>query len=166
MKIGKRANITLSGVVTLFIAAAPLAARAEVAGGVVGCDAPGHKQAGGAVIGAVLGGIAGSNLAKNERTAGTVVGATAGAAAGSYVGCKMQKGDAARRGGLEKASYAVGEKLPLSYVSAPEHRLSDPVGRGLRSPPKGSRWVVIEHDAYLVRTRNGVITHVVKGVVS
>jgi len=56
----------------IVITTAPLAAHAEVAGGVIDCDAPGGKQVGGALLGAVIGGIAGSNLAKHDRGAGTV----------------------------------------------------------------------------------------------
>ena len=59
--------------------------------GITSCDAPGGRQATGAVIGGLLGGVVGSNLARNERTAGTVVGAAAGAAAGSYIGCNQQR---------------------------------------------------------------------------
>lgn len=59
--------------------------------GITSCDAPGGRQATGAVIGGILGGIVGSNVARNERTAGTVVGAAAGAAAGSYIGCNQQR---------------------------------------------------------------------------
>lgn len=59
--------------------------------GITSCDAPGGRQAAGAVIGGILGGVVGSNLARNERTAGTVVGAAAGAAAGSYIGCNQQR---------------------------------------------------------------------------
>lgn len=68
--------------------------RAPTGGGlgsVVSCDAPGGKQAGGALIGALLGAVAGSNLAKNDRGTGTAIGAVAGAATGSWVGCKMQR---------------------------------------------------------------------------
>ncbi|MDP3870560.1 SH3 domain-containing protein [Phenylobacterium sp.] len=60
---------------------------------VVGCDAPGNKQVGGALIGALLGAVAGSNLAKNDRGTGTAIGAVVGGATGSYVGCRMQRSD-------------------------------------------------------------------------
>ncbi|MFN3513936.1 MAG: SH3 domain-containing protein [Phenylobacterium sp.] len=60
-------------------------------GSIVSCDAPGGKQAGGAIIGALVGAAAGSNLAKNDRGTGTAIGAAVGAATGSYVGCKMQR---------------------------------------------------------------------------
>ena len=63
---------------------------------VVGCDAPGNKQVGGALIGALLGAVAGSNLAKNDRGTGTAIGAVVGGATGSYVGCKMQRTDQAQ----------------------------------------------------------------------
>ena len=65
---------------------------------VVGCDAPGNKQVGGALIGALLGAVAGSNLAKNDRGTGTAIGAVVGGATGSYVGCRMQRTDQAQNG--------------------------------------------------------------------
>ncbi|MBU4435981.1 MAG: SH3 domain-containing protein [Alphaproteobacteria bacterium] len=81
----------------LTLASAPSAsAMQQRLGGVVGCDASGHKQEGGAIIGALLGAAAGSNLAKNDRGTGTAIGALVGAGAGSYVGCSMQKNEAAK----------------------------------------------------------------------
>jgi len=210
-------TIGLMSVATLMLTS--VAAHAEIAGGVVGCDAPGNKQVGGAVIGALLGGVAGSNLAKHDRTAGTVVGATAGAATGSYVGCRMQKADANRqepqprrtverdddrryvgeddrryagdddhryagydrdegpRGvppglakkphgmppGQAKKYYGVGERLPVAYVQ-PSQYLRNERRYGLRAPPPGYRWVIVERDAYLVRTRSGVITEVIRAI--
>lgn len=80
---------------------------------VVGCDAPGNKQVGGALIGALLGAAAGSNLAKNDRGTGTALGAVAGAAAGSYVGCRMQRADTQR--GVYGAGYG-HQAAPATYV--------------------------------------------------
>lgn len=98
-------------------------------GSIVSCDAPGNKQAGGAIIGALLGAAAGSNLAKNDRGTGTAIGAVAGAATGSWVGCKMQRDSAARGdyaygsgGGYRPATYVQngyrlsGAISPASYV--------------------------------------------------
>jgi Ni/Co efflux regulator RcnB len=214
MRIGKQATLAAASAVAMMISAAPLAARAEIAGGVVDCDAPGHAQVGGALLGAVLGGVAGSNLAKNDRGTGTVIGATAGAAAGSYVGCRMQKSNAAKaeaapppprpraaayrddyeararpvnygeddryddRGGppglakkphhmppgLAKKYYGVGERLPVTYVRERDHYVIDPPRYGLRYAPAGYRWVAVGDDAYLVRTRTGVITDVVRAI--
>lgn len=214
MRMAKKAELAAASA-AMMLAAAPFAARAEVAGGVIGCDASGNKQIGGAVLGAVIGGVAGSNLAKNDRTTGTVVGATAGAAAGSYIGCRMQKSDATKTAspaaapladrdydrdeaharpaayaddrylerhdghrsppglakkphhmppGLAKKYYGVGERLPAAYVGEPRNSLSDPRRYGLRYAPSGYRWVVIERDAYLVRTRTGVITDVARAI--
>lgn len=82
---------------SLVPAALPTAAMAQSrSNGITSCDAPGGRQATGAVIGALIGGVVGSNLARNERTAGTLVGAGAGAAAGSYIGCNQQRARAAR----------------------------------------------------------------------
>ncbi|MDP3173937.1 MAG: SH3 domain-containing protein [Phenylobacterium sp.] len=79
----------------------------------IGCDAPGSKQTGGAVIGALLGAVAGSNLARNDRGTGTAIGAVAGAAAGSAIGCKMQRTDQVR------SAYGYGGYAPANatYVS-------------------------------------------------
>ena len=85
--------------------------RAPTGGGIgsiVSCDAPGGKQAGGALIGALLGAAAGSNLAKNDRGTGTAIGAVAGAATGSYVGCKMQRD--------RQAQTAYGQPYGHSYA--------------------------------------------------
>lgn len=90
-------------------AAAP--AQAQNFGGVLGCNAPGGKQEGGALIGALVGAAAGSNLAKNDRTTGTALGAVVGAAAGSAIGCKLQHDDQDRR-------YAQGHgyQQPATYT--------------------------------------------------
>ena len=81
-------------------------------GSVVSCDAQGNKQAGGALIGALLGAAAGSNRAKHDRGTGTAIGAVAGAATGSWVGCKMQRDQAAQGG------YAYNQPAyrPSTYV--------------------------------------------------
>lgn len=76
---------------------------------VVGCDAPGNKQVGGALIGALLGAAAGSNLAKNDRGTGTAIGAAVGAATGSYVGCRMQRSDQGQN------AYGYGQTYQPAY---------------------------------------------------
>ena len=96
---------------------------------VVGCDAPGNKQVGGALIGALLGAAAGSNLAKNDRGTGTAIGAVAGAAAGSYVGCRMQRADGQRS--------AYGYEQPSTYVHS-GFRLDSEVAPARLSPDGGS----------------------------
>lgn len=93
---------------TLTAGAAVAPAQAQSLNGVVGCDAPGNKQAGGALIGALVGAAAGSNLAKNDRGTGTAIGAIAGAATGSYVGCRMQRGAAANNAYAAPAAYSHG----------------------------------------------------------
>jgi Ni/Co efflux regulator RcnB len=221
MRIVNGAKLALAAlpmVAATAVIAAPFAARAEIAGGVVGCDASGNKQAGGALLGAVIGGVAGNSIARHDHGTNTLIGATAGAAAGSFIGCHMQKSDAAKaaeqppppppvaqgeatraypatyyddedryvdeRGddgrfgppglakkrhhmppGLAKKYYGVGERLPVAYVGEPRHYLAEPRRYGLRYPPAGSRWVVVDHDAYLVQTRTGVITEVVRALI-
>ena len=85
---------------------------------VIGCDAPGGKQVGGALIGALLGAAAGSNLAKNDRGTGTAIGAVAGAAAGSYVGCRMQRADSQRPYGQQAYGGGYVEPQQATYVHA------------------------------------------------
>lgn len=208
MTTGISKQLAAASVFAVMIAAAPLAARAEVAGGVIGCDAPGDKQVGGAVIGALLGGVAGSNLARHDRGTGTFVGAAAGAATGSYVGCRMQKSDAAKPAaansrtrpaadrdderdyadrredtegdrfappglakkphgmppGQAKKVYGVGERMPADYVRERRRQLDEPERYGLRYPPEGYRWVVVDHDAYLVRSRTGIVADVAREI--
>lgn len=91
--------------------------RAPTGGGlgsIISCDAPGGKQTGGALIGALLGAAAGSNLAKHDRGTGTAVGALAGAATGSYVGCKMQRDRRAQ----EAYGYDAGYQPPATYAAS------------------------------------------------
>lgn len=76
---------------TAGLAAAVAPAHADpLIPGVTGCAAPGGKQAGGAMLGAVAGGLLGNSVSGHNRTTGTLVGAAVGAAAGSAVGCQMQ----------------------------------------------------------------------------
>jgi hypothetical protein len=123
MGISKTSKLTqavamgaLAGALALGGASGALAQSYRHAGlePVVGCDAPGGKQLGGAVLGALLGAVAGSNLAKNDRGTGTAIGAVTGAAAGSYVGCRMQRGDANREAYGYAPAYA---QRPATYNS-------------------------------------------------
>lgn len=90
-----KASLAAIAAFSALAAASALPAQASApqpqANGITNCDAPGGRQAAGALIGAVVGGVVGNNLARNERTAGTLVGAGAGAAAGSYIGCNQQR---------------------------------------------------------------------------
>lgn len=109
----------------MMVSAASTAQAQPIVNGVIGCDAPGNKQAGGAIIGALAGAVLGSNLAKNDRGTGTAIGAVAGAAGGSYVGCRMQRSDAQRSYGYQAPRPAVyshggyrldGGVAPASFV--------------------------------------------------
>lgn len=94
MTFAKAAALTASTAMLAMTAVAPAQAQTRPGGPlspVIGCQAPGGKQEGGAVIGALLGAALGSNLAKNDRGTGTAVGAVVGAGVGSTVGCKMQE---------------------------------------------------------------------------
>ena len=115
----KTIAMTLGAAATaLTMTAAPATyAMDQKLGGVVGCKASGSKQEVGAVLGGLLGAVAGSNLAKNDRGTGTAIGAVVGAGAGSYVGCKMQKSDAAKEvGGIYKSG---GYRYAQTVQAAP-----------------------------------------------
>lgn len=111
------AAAALVGAMTLG-AAAP--AQAQNFGGVLGCNATGGKQEGGALIGALLGAAAGSNLAKKDRGTGTALGAVVGAAAGSAIGCKLQHDDQSRKAvqnhGYPPQAYDYGYQQPATYT--------------------------------------------------
>lgn len=85
---------------------------------VVGCDAPGHSQATGAVLGAILGAVAGNSMSRGDRGAGTTLGALVGAGAGSWMGCKVQRDQAqARYDGYADARYEAARD-PYAYRRA------------------------------------------------
>ena len=114
-------SIKAALVATLALGAGvPTIASAQSTGGsvasVFNCDAPGGRQATGAVIGGVLGGVLGNQVAKNERTLGTVAGAAAGAAAGSWVGCKQQRDRANAYTGAYQNGYAQASARGGAYA--------------------------------------------------
>lgn len=65
-------------------------------GGILGCAAPGSKQAIGAVGGAAVGGLIGNRIAGSNKTLGTIAGAALGGLGGSWLGCKLQRNDQAK----------------------------------------------------------------------
>jgi hypothetical protein len=80
---------------------------------------------------------------------------------------KKEAGDVppglAKKGGLPpgqaKKLYGRGEILPRTYI-APSYYV-EPAPYRLPPPPIGDRWVVVDGNAYLVRTRTGLIMDVV-----
>ncbi len=116
-KIAK-VGLAMTLAATLGVAAAPVAASAQP-NGIIGCSAPGKKQEGGAVLGAILGGLIGSKVAKNEQTAGVVVGAGLGAVAGSAIGCQAQKKEAVSSGSYVSGGYRIANYVqPASFQKA------------------------------------------------
>ena len=69
----------------------------------------------------------------------------------------------AKKGGLPpgqaKKPYGRGEVLPRTYI-APTYYV-EPVRYRLPPPPLGDRWVMVDGNAYLVRTETGLIMDVV-----
>ncbi|MDO9336714.1 MAG: SH3 domain-containing protein [Caulobacter sp.] len=116
-KIAK-VGLALTLVASMGVAAVPVTASAQP-NGVIGCSAPGKKQEGGAIIGAILGGLIGNKVARNEQTAGTLVGAGLGAAAGSAIGCQAQKKEAVNNGTYVSNGYRIANYVqPASFQKA------------------------------------------------
>lgn len=110
------------GVVAAALAGAmALAGATSATAGVVGCSAPGGKQEGGAVIGAIAGGLLGNAIGGRKATGETVAGAALGAAAGSAIGCEAQKKRAEKQQAYAPATYSQGgyrlssDVRPASY---------------------------------------------------
>jgi len=74
----------------------------------------------------------------------------------------------AKKGGLPpgqaKKLYGKGEVLPRAYI-APTYYV-EPVRYRLPPPPYGDRWVLVDGNAYLVRTQTGLIMDVVADLLS
>lgn len=89
----------IASTAALLASGAPVAASAQGTGGglgsVVNCDASGHRQGTGAILGALAGAAIGNNVSHGKNA--PIVGALGGAAAGSYIGCQQQRNRAARR---------------------------------------------------------------------
>lgn len=101
------ASLATAAALAALVTTVPMTASAQQANGITNCDAPGGRQRGGALIGAVVGGLVGSQISSNERGLGAIAGAGAGAAAGSYIGCNQQRTRAAanvQSGGAYRAT--------------------------------------------------------------
>jgi Ni/Co efflux regulator RcnB len=75
----------------------------------------------------------------------------------------------AKKGGLPpgqaKKLYRRGETLPRTYW-APSYYVVRPAEYRLPPPPPGSRWMIVNGDAYLVRTETGLILDVVQSLLA
>jgi Ni/Co efflux regulator RcnB len=75
----------------------------------------------------------------------------------------------AKKGGLPpgqaKKLYRRGETLPRAYW-APSYSVVRPAEHRLPPPPPGSRWMIVNGDAYLVRTETGLILDVVQDLLA
>ena len=67
--------------------------------------------------------------------------------------------------GQVKKMWKKGERIPSTYI-VPQYFIAEPRVYHLAPPPPGYRWVVVDGDAYLVQTRNGLIAEVVAGAVA
>ncbi len=63
--------------------------------------------------------------------------------------------------GQAKKMWRKGQRMPSSYYTRQEYYVVEPARYHLRYPPPGYRWVMIDGDAYLVRTQSGLIADVI-----
>lgn len=63
--------------------------------------------------------------------------------------------------GQAKKMWRKGERMPSGYYTQREYYLLEPARYHLRYPPPGYRWVLVDGDAYLVRTQSGLIADVI-----
>lgn len=68
--------------------------------------------------------------------------------------------------GQTKKMWRKGERLPSSYVTGTRYIIVEPARYSLAPPPRGYRWVLVDGDAYLVRSDNGLVAELVAGVVA
>jgi hypothetical protein len=105
----------------LIATGAPIAASAQTGSGlgsIVNCDASGHRQGAGAILGAIAGAAIGNNVSKSHSA--PLVGGLVGAAAGSYVGCQQQRNHAARHAASSTGRFAAMTNVNIR--SAPSVR--------------------------------------------
>ena len=63
--------------------------------------------------------------------------------------------------GQAKKMWRKGQRMPHAYYSRRDYYVLEPARYHLRYPPPGYRWVLIDGDAYLVRTQSGLIADVI-----
>jgi Ni/Co efflux regulator RcnB len=63
--------------------------------------------------------------------------------------------------GQAKKMWRKGERMPVTYYTRHEYYVVEPARYHLRYPPRGYRWVLVDGDAYLVRTEGGLIADVI-----
>jgi len=66
--------------------------------------------------------------------------------------------------GQAKKYYAVGERMPVAYVSDRAYIIYEPARYRLRPAPAGYRWMFYGDDAYLVRTETGLVSEVIRSL--
>jgi hypothetical protein len=67
--------------------------------------------------------------------------------------------------GQAKKMWKKGQRIPSTYI-VPQYFVPEPRVYHLAPPPPGYRWVVVDGDAYLVQTTNGLIAEVIAGAVA
>jgi len=63
--------------------------------------------------------------------------------------------------GQAKKMWRKGQRMPVTYYTRTEYYVVEPARYHLRYPPPGYRWVLVDGDAYLVRTQSGLIADVI-----
>jgi uncharacterized protein YraI len=134
---------------SLLASAAPMVASAQTGGGlgsIVNCDASGHRQGTGAILGAIAGAALGNNVSKSHSA--PLVGAVAGAAAGSYVGCQQQRNKAERHAANSTGRFAAMSNVNIR--SAPSTRAarvgSLTAGQRFQAMGRSGDWIAVGYN--------------------
>ena len=67
--------------------------------------------------------------------------------------------------GQAKKLWRRGERIPVGYIG-PRYYIVEPRRYHLHAPSRGYRWVVVDHDAYLVAVTSGLVAEVVAGAIA
>jgi len=139
----------IAGAMALMAGAAPIAASAQTGGGpgsIINCDASGHRQGTGAILGAIAGAAIGNNVSKSHSA--PLVGAVAGAAAGSYVGCQQQRNKAERHAANSTGRFAAMSNVNIR--SAPSTRAarvgSLAAGQRFQAMGRSGDWIAVGYN--------------------
>ena len=69
-------------------------------------------------------------------------------------------------GQAKKINWRKGQQIPRAYYVEPQYFIARPQVYQLSPPPPGYRWVLVDDDAYLVQTTNGMIANVIANAVA
>jgi len=68
--------------------------------------------------------------------------------------------------GQAKKIWGIGQQMPRAYYIESQYLIPAPQAYHLPPPPPGYRWVLVDDNAYLVQTTNGIIANVIANAVA